>query len=1208
MKAADVCRMREAFLKESRRQNYVIPPNSSHTSVLEAIADLGEGDVIDESAVAIRASAVQESLTETNEQIRQICSQLKGQLFTKGFLIRVLSVLCGDSVEVTEARIADLGHQIAEINTSLLAVINVADEVFQMWTVCDQVTALGPPSQIPCSRQKGIVPTASINRTKRDTFCSPNTGKPKSSQCVDFDGHFTITEASRTNIRSRLQSSGFSVREAPLDQSHLSESVRTEDCLQAQTDNLSTKTGSIVGQSLPPGSTSDKYPDLSRRSQISGASESECARTQMIDEYKDDEDPYDNVISYKQHLDMFRRKKSNASKSDLDKSNALASRDNFAALTSKHDSPSNIPRHYEGTSNSPHLGRHFQMLKMTTGFDFVLDGNTAGDATKAIDVDRPNSGNGDSHVTVIPCYSKPDEAKNRMPANNDDEGSSERPDDHTSDHASPSPPSQGMANQEPSEAVQEQPHGFSDSDRSSDSQTEGTNSRQVAREASTASDTPPLPHTTSGSENALASASPTQSVVAGSSIEKAGPSAHAEAKASAQLDSSEAVSDTVSALLTVSGSAVETASTNEDQATVDSSANESVAVNNPGSASSICTSGSTQSMDPLPRHPPVPVRQAPPPPTPRSGGTPVPPPVAKKPTNRFGSWKKPSPEPPGVKPVVKSSLSSHADLSSAAATSKLDEVANGKRDNNNSVPKSISSPLLSKAPENVSGDRESVKGIAALFDFKTPAHEQTTVSDGARSGAIVLNAANKDKPSPPVPARKRVSGLYNNHNNDNNNDAENTQPQQSTSGLAVSAEVEKEGASSPRNNRVSCVTDAGSDIQTAVRQSMLAADAVVWPSGLNHPEIKSFIKAGDQKEALGRGVEGEGIGQLVERANASLVSIHNRLHRGGTEHTEEDVSHRNSVQTQQCAQGIHSEHATQPLASEDVGISTEKVDSKTPDETFSSTERLQSRMWSLDSNDTIVNESDDQKPKLDSSASFTSDPDVKDAIFSLDAIIQSEQVEDTLERNPSFRLSTASTSSVASTPRCSSLPSSPVTLRRDYDMLPDPGPATRKLSTPSYENWTINRAVTRPINSTPDCDTDEDDHIVVDDDFSEEGAASPCLMKRDGPAKSSNDSGLCEDSSLTSDSGQVSTAVSGSSGCAALTDFGAGGFADGRIKSLEVLQRMQQCADDDDDDDDDDDASEDIRSSLFLYPGELGDQDTDSICEYMTMCSFIVSN
>ncbi|BFZ04589.1 hypothetical protein BsWGS_07628 [Bradybaena similaris] len=80
---------------------------------------------------------------------------------------------------------------------------------------------------------------------------------------------------------------------------------------------------------------------------------------------------------------MFKKKRVTVTKSnDSDAASHLGSKDNFLAVTSKHIAPSIIGQQPART-NSSHLPRHFQLLKMTDGFDLVLGDNTPGDGDRA---------------------------------------------------------------------------------------------------------------------------------------------------------------------------------------------------------------------------------------------------------------------------------------------------------------------------------------------------------------------------------------------------------------------------------------------------------------------------------------------------------------------------------------------------------------------------------------------------------------------------------------------------------------------------------------------------------------------------------------------------------------------------------------------------------------------------------------------------------
>ena len=1156
MKAANVCRMREAFLEECKRHDYVIPSAASRTTVLEGIEKLAEDDVIDKSAVATRTSAIQESLCTTDQQINQLCQQLKGQLFTKGFLIRVLAVLCGDRV-VTEAHIADLARQVEEINTALLEVISNDNLRF-------------------CSFGQEIKTSQSVRSTLNEQVNEINSNIVKSevvrSTSAAVKTRAKPVPAARSKCKSSHEISNLSV------------------AIDALPVRPSSETGNSVLTDRTVGSfhsNKDKFSSESGRTEIRDPSSEDtkvcrnlqptCENPQMNEGPEDEESPYDNVLSLQDYLTstMFRRKKSNASRADLEH-NSLSSKDNFLAVTSKHVAPSEIPRSQESTTQSPHLGRHFQMLKMTTGFDFVLDDNECktqhsdgGSGANHVNSDNSEakSDNGivDSHALrgdistgVSPNI---DEVKNRHSSHND-----VRQNVDISNQVSPSPTPQGDADRDKGHEK-----------KYDEGQEEKTvsNLEQKFRASATVINVN-HPQGTSGPRNATSSTdSPRLTPSAPPAYEVLPPSTHTEANARA--NTSQAVRTTAAS---ATAPVAERTPACKDK-TFGRSPDGAVTLTASTPTPSTCSSGNMESSH---KQTPVPARSAP-----------TPPPVAKKPA-RYGSGKA-APPVPGVKPALKPSQSAHAQLSNFSAEpkgpskpDKLEETSASHRDYVNfGLPHSHSSPVASpslsksKSPNPVDtapkpssgtdGRKGNVNGIAELFGGKT----RTQSHKSSQNDSV---SASRDDTPPPVHARKRASETINNLR-------ENTHPEENTCDQ-VGAEVTSSKADNKQDSK--CVTEEKgeeeqklSTIQTAVRHSLLAADAVAWPAGLDHPELKPCSDDEDLDSKTKQDEEGGGLGELIGKSRSSLISIHNRLHRGGTLANDTEPTEENS--------------STQ--------INTQREEGDIDRDAFDFEEgHTTERMWSQDSVDTIVNSEEDYQDRRlcrDRSVSFTFDKDVKEAVLFLDAILGSEPVDDTLGRNPSVRLSTTSTSSsVASNPRSSSTPSSPVSLRRQHELgVTDASADRRKSSLASYENWTINRAVTRPITSTPDFDySSEDDNEGVEgevDDVLSEGVASPCLMKRDGPAKGSKDSGLCDDISLTSESGHVTITAGTGSG----TEGGVGVLADGKIRDLDALKLLTERAGEDDDEmKGGDGEGMDTQNKLpHSLKENSGDQDMDSICE-----------
>lgn len=1179
MKAAGVCRMREAFLEECRRHDYMIPSTASRTpSVLQGLENLTDDDVIDKSVVATRTAAIQETLGETDQKISQLCQQLKGQLFTKGFLIRVSALLSGDSVDVTEVHIAGLVRQVEEISKALQSVTlsdnfqfcSFSQDLKRSQIYADSSSTNFTPHPGECdvkSNFKSAIDNSVTGRLKPKPVAAVRSKLSGSSHEVNLStGNIKVD-----SIRARPRSAANPVRPT-------SDSIKVRDRVVGSFHGPFSKPDRVLNpNSCSSGAgTTDSSPNLPQTCETSVA----CGQDQMSGGSEDEEEsPYDNVITLHEYLTnsstMFRSKRSNASKTDLERSNTLSSKDNFLAVTSKHVAPSNILRSNESTTDSPLLGKNFQLLKMTAGFDFVLDDsandtqqqlNGSGEAKNdRIDnnviVDSHASVGGDETCEVDPKIDLTG-AENGLSSRNDS--------DPTVDTARCS------------------------SQRQSDRKIErGEEALTKADHVARALDTKFVAGSSSGPGNVSEKRdSHRLTPTAPPACEVLSSAAHSDT--SARSGSPQAVTACTAATNSTSASVVERTSAGEDNSTTDSGQDLPVA----GKSSLLA---SNKNMDSTRRHPAVPLRS---PPTSRGGVNSVPPPVAVK-LKSFRSGKVPPPV--SAKPTLKPSQSAHAQLSGGTTDRqapsrchKIDETSGLNRNFKSSHPHSspLTSPLVSKLPNPHGtapkpGARGSINGIAEIFGGISANSNELNKTDYRKSRDCT--------PSPPVSAQKRVSGT-----------THNTAEDSTHSKKATCDQVEKEEGEYSKLNQerdsVKCVSEKNiegeeedesklSALETAVKHSTLAGNAVAWPQGLEHPKLNSSPNGDKDRrdsncEQLG---DSAGIGELVGRTHSSLLSIHSRLHRGGTVDTTTATK---PIQDKEDT-SLQANTTTRDL---DVGVKDSTTGSGDYRELWE--EELTSfRMYAQDSVDTIVNASEGEeeeiykhKPSLDRSVSFTSDQDVREAISILDAIIKSDPEDDSMDRNPSLRLSTASTtSSVGSNPRPLSTPTSPIFLRRQQKPnISDMSSSRRKSSSASsYENWTINRAVTRFITSTTDFDLgseEEDDGVEEVDDEVSEGVTSPFPMKRGVPAKGSKDSGLCDDISLTSDSGHVMSTPgisvpSSAEGGGAAVDLA----ANGKIRDLKALRLMTQCADEDEEE-----MEDNGRISDTLHE-KRGDQDMDSI-------------
>ncbi|KAK6968668.1 hypothetical protein BgiMline_028553 [Biomphalaria glabrata] len=91
--------------------------------------------------------------------------------------------------------------------------------------------------------------------------------------------------------------------------------------------------------------------------------------------------------------DMFRKGKHNVASDEPVVRHKVGSKDNFLAVQAKHISPSELAKNFDSVSSSPKMNRHYQMLKLTHGFDVVLDSGTEGGDSN----NKKSPAAGDSH-------------------------------------------------------------------------------------------------------------------------------------------------------------------------------------------------------------------------------------------------------------------------------------------------------------------------------------------------------------------------------------------------------------------------------------------------------------------------------------------------------------------------------------------------------------------------------------------------------------------------------------------------------------------------------------------------------------------------------------------------------------------------------------------------------------------------------------------
>ena len=126
-------------------------------------------------------------------------------------------------------------------------------------------------------------------------------------------------------------------------------------------------------------------------------------------------------------------------------------------------------------------------------------------------------------------------------------------------------------------------------------------------------------------------------------------------------------------------------------------------------------------------------------------------------------------------------------------------------------------------------------------------------------------------------------------------------------------------------------------------------------------------------------------------------------------------------------------------------------------------------------------------------------------------------------------------------------------LRERKPPPPQPPPKPRKKAKEStYENWTINRAVTQFVDSNSSSSDEDDDNDDNDDNDSDSTSPGCTLDRASSTNKGSKDSGLCLDVQPPQASGVVKILVGG----AARGLFGGDRFEDERISSIEELHRM----------------------------------------------------
>ncbi|CAL1545920.1 unnamed protein product [Lymnaea stagnalis] len=308
MKSAKVCRMREVFLDEWRRDHPTVP-----TPVMMSIRDIGhESNDDDEWKAPGHVMAVRADIQAAEERIIRLHEEIQNEIRLKQFLGEVLSVLDGSdnnsswiglSAVKTGAYLGPdklarspqcdvdfRGRSSGSINNSSTGRLGVGD------------ISPGSKSRIDCECVDGLLESCCVCVTGvRDCARKSKTVR---------DDVVTVRESSERNFWSLQRRDNEKTGSYGFD-------VEADKCFHA------------FGRS-----NSEPDQEMFRKGKTSFGSK-----------------PGEGEVGHYKN----------------------SSKDNFMAVKSKHSPSSEVPLHHDPVTNSPRLNRNYQLLKMTPGYEFVLD-------------------------------------------------------------------------------------------------------------------------------------------------------------------------------------------------------------------------------------------------------------------------------------------------------------------------------------------------------------------------------------------------------------------------------------------------------------------------------------------------------------------------------------------------------------------------------------------------------------------------------------------------------------------------------------------------------------------------------------------------------------------------------------------------------------------------------------------------------------------
>ncbi|XP_059141298.1 uncharacterized protein LOC131929110 [Physella acuta] len=351
MKAAKVCRLRELFLLEWRRD---YPDDTP--PVLDCVAELSRG--VDEWPAAgdvYVTTAVRESLAGLQDKIVQLREELRRAEFEKRFLGSVLTVLeseCDSSLAERDS--GDLDQNTTKLEDKKCdrcgRVVNEFSAGLESNCLC-VLTYLDKPSELTSVAD---LSASSLNNTDTLGKCISEINSPK------FLSRISVSE--RRSFSERKD-----------------RDLAAQNRISASIDNVN------VGEESSP---VDKQSDF-------------CFRGKLINRSTSEPD------------EMLKGKKAATHRSGEDDLGTRVNRtkDNFMAVTNKNIHPGDVPRHNEALTHSPVLQRNYHFLKMTEGFGLVLEDDPGNKNSKGPASENPLRHA--TLMSNVNC-DKPDRAKNSM--------------------------------------------------------------------------------------------------------------------------------------------------------------------------------------------------------------------------------------------------------------------------------------------------------------------------------------------------------------------------------------------------------------------------------------------------------------------------------------------------------------------------------------------------------------------------------------------------------------------------------------------------------------------------------------------------------------------------------------------------------------------------------------------------------------------------